>query len=289
MLTVANGIFDAAGLPSLSTDRAVAAVRSAARAAAPAHRRVHVAFPYLPFLRRVAAALPPLRTGSPPLALRQRAATLLLASTLMRPSDAAMLVFPRVDDFSDTFVRLFVCFGKGQKLRRASQGKILSDPFTFQCSGLESCPHCALRQYCEATRHLLRPAPPVAAEAPPLPDGAPPLRLLFMAHGSASTPAGVSANSLSSTVARLVKESGVPGATAYSLRGLVASCARSFGVSLDEVLWWGGWNAQTFHSHYNVASPQLPRLPPDAPPVTLFSFPRVVWRLALGHSLCDAS
>ncbi len=280
MVTVANGIFDAAGLPGLSSDRAVAAVRAATRSSSAGFRRVHVAFPYIPFLRRVAAAFPPLPTSSPPLALRQRAASLLLASTLLRPSDAARLVFPLETDWTPTSVRLFVCFGKGERLKRASQGKVYSDPFTFRCAECPSCPHCALRQYCRATAHLPRAVPDLAAAAPRLPPGAPPLRLLFLSHQPRRGPSPVGKQTLTSGLRRLVGETGVPGASVYSLRGLVASCARAAGVPLAAVLWWGGWNERTFQTHYNVAGPMLPARAEDAPPVTLFEFPRWVWRLA---------
>ena len=283
MVTVANGVFDAAGLAPLSSDRALAAVRAATRSSATGVRRVHVAFDYLPFLRAVAAAFPPLPASSPAGSLRDRAVALLGSSTLLRPSDMGKLVFPAPRHISPSSCTLFVCFGKGERLKRAAQGKTLSDPFTFACTGLAACPHCALADYCRATAHLDRPTPPIAESAPALPPGAPPLRLLFVSHGSGA-PAAVGAQTLTRPLRGVVAGMGVPGATVYSLRGMVASTAHSLGAPLDQVLWWGGWNARTFHAHYNVAGPLLVRPAPGAPPVPLYEFPRAVWRLALSGS-----
>ena len=210
----------------------------------------------------------------------------IIGCALLRPSDLGKLVFPAPHHISPSSVTLFVCFGKGEQLKRAAQGKVLSDPFAFACTGLVACPHCALADYCRATAHLDRPAPLVAESAPALPPGAPPLRLLFVSHGSGQ-PTSVGAQALTRPLRGLVSATGVPGATVYSLRGMVASTARSLGAPLDEVLWWGGWNARTFHAHYNVAGPLLVRPAPGAPPVSLYEFPRAVWRLACPSSSRD--
>lgn len=260
LTTVANALFKAAGAGPLTAFPAVKDMLSNFRTATVAPPSSHAVFDLLAFVRLVCTRLP-FKQRAPLIALRRRACTLLLCTTLWRSSDVARLAVP--ESATPARVVLRVTYGKSARLARAARASALSPPSVIECRGQRPCTHCAVLDYWTATQQLAR--PPFAdllhaVEDPPRP--------LFVSHGSGAA-REISADTAKDTAKPLVRSLGVPGADVHSLRSLVASACVSYGVSKEVVCSWGQWDAATFARFYDVVgTTQFP--PAQAPRVALF-------------------
>ena len=275
MVTVANTLFVAAGLPPFGSAAAVRLTLRAARKSAvtPALRR-HVVFDLFAFMRCARRMLPPPPAGAALRDLRDHAACMVVLYSGWRLADVARLVWDDSIPSSTDVVLVRIAYGKGQRLR-AARGRAASDPRPLGCSGFDLCAHCALLRYARATRDVRRPLLP---DLPPcsVPDARLP-RPLFVSHDSRAT-AAVKGSTLTRGLRPVVAAMNVPGADVYTLRALVSSAMRFHGFSLEDVCAWCGWaSASTFTAYYQVVR-QLP-IPRAADP-RWDAFPAVLAKAA---------
>ncbi len=262
MVTVANALYVAAGLPPFGQDPAVAALlRATRKAQITVTLRRNVVFDLLAFLRlcRERLSVPPptasLKT------LRDHAAACVILFTGWRPADVARLTWFQSLLASGPVLLMASAYSKGERLR-AARGRAVGDNRPLGCTNHTLCAHCAVRTYARATRDVPRqPFPDLVGAVPagvtlPCP--------LFLSHSSGqSRPVGKQIPA--KPLRPLVQSLGVPGASVYTLRALISSAARFHGFSLDEVCNWCGWaSPRTFLTHYHVVR-TLP-LPRSADP-----------------------
>ena len=275
MVTVANALFVAAGLPPFGADAAVAATLRSTRKSAvtPALRR-HVVFDLFAFFRRARQLLPPPPPGASLRDLRNHAACMVVMFTGWRLVDVSRLVWDDALPSSTSVALVRIGYSKGQRLR-AARGRAASDPRPLGCSGYDLCAHCAVVRYARASRDVRRPPlpdlPPCSLPSADLP------RPLFVSHDSRQT-AAVKGSTLTRGLRPVVADMGVAGADVYTLRALVSSAMRFHGFSVEDVCAWCGWaSASTFTAFYQVVR-QLP-IPRSADP-RWDAFPAVLARAA---------
>ena len=186
-----------------------------------------------------------------------------------RPVDVAILVWSPSLMGESEVLDVAYAYSKSSRLR-AARGRAINDARPLGCTGEPLCAHCAVRAYARATARVVRPAMRDLASA--LPPGSPPVRPLFLSHDGRST--GIGSSVVTRLLSPLVRGLGIPGASVYTLRALVASAMHMHGFSLDALCEWFGWaNARTFTSFYQVVRalpiPRVDRPRWDAFPAVL--------------------
>ena len=208
--------------------------------------------------------------------LPQYASACVVLFTGWRPVDVARLVWsPSLVEDGDV-LDVAYAYSKSSRLR-AARGRAVNDARPLGCSGQSLCAHCAVRAYARATAAVTRAAMRDLASA--LPPGSAPVRPLFLSHDGRNT--GIGSSVVTRRLTPLVQELGIPGATVYTLRALVASAMHMHGFSLDSLCEWFGWtSARTFTSFYHVVR-ALPIPRTDRP--RWDAFPAVLLRAVDGQ------